>query len=138
MKKRVLVIEHDERIAVPLVEQIGWDPNLTAVHCGSIDDVINEAQQPFDMAIVEIIMSTENTLLTPEEQVEIRKFKGFNTGIVLLKRLMEKKQEVPILFYTTLNWNSDWKKEFGEASYIKKPAKFETIKSEIDKFLDLN
>ena len=136
MKKRILIIEKNKRIAIPLVEQINWDPNLSAVHCGSIDDAINESKKPFDMVIIDPIISGMN-LLTENEIHEIDGnplFKGF----VLLRRLKTINPKVKIILYTTLSNEGVglWKKTFD--SHLCKPQLFKIIKSEIDKLLDFN
>ncbi len=134
MKKKILVIEDNERVAIPLVEQINWDSKLMAVHCGSIDETIEAAKQPFDIVVIEPIISGMK-LFTKNE---IREIDGdpLLTGFILLKRLKAINPNVKIILYTTLSSEAVglWKKTFN--SHLRKPELFKTIKSEIYKFLD--
>jgi len=133
MKKKILLIEENKIIGTALVDQINWDSKLMAVHCSSIPDAMLESQKPFDMVIIEPIISGMN-FLTENELREIDRNSLF-TGFALLKRLRDINPKAKIILYTTLSWNSVyvWEKLFH--GHLIKPD--ETIKSEIEKYLHL-
>ena len=117
-KKRILIVEDDVECALAYQELLEDEYDVTVAHDGSSGlKMVEEAEAPFDLLILDMMMPSGEDLQTPDM--------GLSTGLEAMKELENRGVAIPTIVISVV-WDESITKQIrarGARAVLQKPVR---------------